>query len=829
MKSKSTPLAAAGRGLLAAACGLLAASVAEAQEFGGTVVLSEGTILVSEPLDPGANPQDPASASPRTLHVYERDGDGWARTGTLQAPEHGGADYFGRFVLADGDRLLVGATALDQNGDGQSDGSVLIYRRAGDGWRFERHLRPESVPMGASFGRFASLGGDLLVVTALGYEGSGGAWVFERGADGEWAESGILTPSDPDPQQEFFGWGAHTDGERVIVGAFAGTQLPGAAYVFGRDENGDWAQEARLGLAGDEVQPAAAIAMNRAPSIAVGVQGDHAMLGLAGLDDGAGAVLMYERRGTGEWAGGGSLVAFDRRPGAGFGASITAHEGELWVAAPGADMFGAIYAFAWDEEGGRFRSATKITPGSGTDAGDGFGLSVAAAGDMAVVGQPWDDSALGSAVVLERRDGEWTETAKLFIPEERRPLATLSEVECGEDGMADQFTCDQVDVLSFLPLDEIGGTDRGIETNDVWGWTDAQTGREYAIVGRTDGTAFIDISDPATPVYLGNLPKTPGSLTQSWRDVKVYANHAFVVADNAGEHGMQVFDLTRLRDVGNSPVEFGPDTVYDGIASAHNVVINEETATAYAVGSSGGGETCGGGLHMIDISDPKAPSFRGCHAQAGTGRSGTGYTHDAQCVNYQGPDAEHVGREICLKSNENAVVIADVTDRDNPVTLATAEYPATAYTHQGWLTEDHRYFYQNDELDEMSSVGAAQQAGTEPDMEASRTLIWDVSDLDDPILVKEHFGETFTIDHNLYIVGDLMYQSNYVSGLRVLDISDRESPREVGFFDTVPWDESVVFDGSWSNYPFFESGTIVVSSGKEGVFLLRYRRPELVP
>ena len=97
------------------------------------------------------------------------------------------------------------------------------------------------------------------------------------------------------------------------------------------------------------------------------------------------------------------------------------------------------------------------------------------------------------------------------------------------------------------------------------------------------------------------------------------------------------------------------------------------------------------------------------------------------------------------------------------------------------------------------------------------------------MLVNEHFGETFTIDHNLYIVGDLMYQSNYVSGLRVLDISDRENPEEVGFFDTVPWDESGVFDGSSSNYPCFESGTVVVSSGKEGVFFLKYRRPELVP
>ena len=213
----------------AIACGLFVAGAAEAQEFGGTVVLNEGRILISEPIDPEANPQDPATSAPRSLYVYERAGSGWEHTGTLRAPEHGGADFFGRFILADGDRLLVGATALDQNGDGQSDGSVLIYRRSADGWEFERHLRPESVPFGSSFGRFASLAGDLLVVTALAYQGSGGAWVFERGDDGEWVEQGILTPSDPDPQLEFFGWGAHTDGRRVIVGAFAGPQRPGAA------------------------------------------------------------------------------------------------------------------------------------------------------------------------------------------------------------------------------------------------------------------------------------------------------------------------------------------------------------------------------------------------------------------------------------------------------------------------------------------------------------------------------------------------------------------------------------------------------------------------
>jgi choice-of-anchor B domain-containing protein len=96
-----------------------------------------------------------------------------------------------------------------------------------------------------------------------------------------------------------------------------------------------------------------------------------------------------------------------------------------------------------------------------------------------------------------------------------------------------------------------------------------------------------------------------------------------------------------------------------------------------------------------------------------------------------------------------------------------ATYPNVGYAHQGWLTEDQRYFYMNDEGDE-SNAGVR--------LTATRTLIWDVSDLEDPMLVKEHMGETFTIDHNLYIKDDLMYQSNYVSGLRILDISDRRIP-----------------------------------------------------
>ena len=355
-----------------------------------------------------------------------------------------------------------------------------------------------------------------------------------------------------------------------------------------------------------------------------------------------------------------------------------------------------------------------------------------------------------------------------------------SAIPC-ESGIAAGYACSNVDLMSFLPLQELGSQappgypPSGTPLNDIWGWTDPQTGIEYALVGRSDGLAFVSLADPESPVFVGGLPMTPGAYASSWRDVKVYADHAFIVADGAGQHGMQVFDLRRLREASEAPVTYSSTAVYHGIASAHNIVINEASGFAYAVGSQGGGETCGGGLYMIDIQDPVNPSFAGCFADSSTGFARTGYTHDAQCIMYAGPDADYQGREICLGANESALSIADVTDKATPRAISTAAYPGVGYVHQGWLSEDHCYFLINDESDEMAGFASR-----------TRTLVWDIEDLDDPVLLTEHLGVMTSTDHNLYIHGHLMYQSNYASGLRILDVSDPANPMEVGFFNYTP-------------------------------------------
>jgi choice-of-anchor B domain-containing protein len=472
---------------------------------------------------------------------------------------------------------------------------------------------------------------------------------------------------------------------------------------------------------------------------------------------------------------------------------------------------GAVARF---EHGADGWGEAEVLRGPGTDFMPVFGLSLAAGDDAAVVGSPGDAYGAGVAVAFTREDASWREAGTLVGEVEGYDAVTGEQVDC-TDGTASVFGCDQMDLVALLPVEQMGAS-RGAMVNDVWGWTDPETGREYAVVGRSDGTSFVDVTDPGNPVYLGQLPKTEGSRGQAWRDVKVLRDHALIVADNAGQHGMQVFDMTRLRDVDpTNPPTFEADALYTEIASSHNLAVNEETGFAYTMANSGSGRRCGS-LHIVDLRDPKNPTFAGCYTDPSVGLGAAGQTHDAQCVLYRGPDEEYEGREICFAFSETAISIGDVTDKDSPVIISRADMPNTAYIHQGWLTEDHRYLYVNDELDEAQGL-----------TDGTRTIIWDVQVLDDPVLAGVYVAETNATDHNLYVVGNLMYQSNYAAGLRVLDVSDPENPVEIAHFDTAPLADEVpgFFDGSWSNYPFFESGNILVTSHKQGLFVLKRRVP----
>ncbi len=254
-----------------------------------------------------------------------------------------------------------------------------------------------------------------------------------------------------------------------------------------------------------------------------------------------------------------------------------------------------------------------------------MGMAIAGGEDLAVVGAPGADffEGVGNLYGLESAVGEWAAIESLIDEGGGMEGILGSPEDCSDVGTVGGFDCSEVDLVSFLPVKALGGA-RGIMVNDIWGWTDPETGIEYALVGRMDAMTFVSLQDPANPLYLGELPLTEGATANMWRDVKVYADHAFIVADGARPHGVQIFDLRQLRDVENPPVTFGETAHYDGIFSAHNIVMNEGSGFAYVVGASMGGETCGGGLHMIDVRDPTNPTFAGCFSDPATGNTGTG-------------------------------------------------------------------------------------------------------------------------------------------------------------------------------------------------------------
>jgi choice-of-anchor B domain-containing protein len=364
-------------------------------------------------------------------------------------------------------------------------------------------------------------------------------------------------------------------------------------------------------------------------------------------------------------------------------------------------------------------------------------------------------------------------------------------------GFAGIYPCNNIDLQARLSFLQMGGT-AATEGNDCWGWTDPLTNKEYAIMGCTSHTAFVDISNPTTPFYVGKVVST-NNVSSLWRSVKVYNNYAFIVSEAAG-HGMQIFDLTRLRNV-TTPQTFTVDALYTGFGSCHNVAINEATGFAYCVGSS----TFAGGPHVVNIQSPLNPVFS-------FGYSNRGYTHDAQIVIYNGPDTQHVGKEIYFGANEDEVVIVDVTNKNNPILLSTFTYANRGYTHQGWLTSNQKYWILGDELDE-TNFGFN-----------TKSIIIDLSNLDAPVLKGNYFGVTPAIDHNGYIVDNDFYLANYRAGLRIMNISNIETSstmNEIGFFDTFPTSNSAQFNGAWSNYPFFASGNILISDIERGLFIVK--------
>jgi hypothetical protein len=204
----------------------------------------------------------------------------------------------------------------------------------------------------------------------------------------------------------------------------------------------------------------------------------------------------------------------------------------------------------------------------------------------------------------------------------------------------------------------------------------------------------------------------------------------------------------------------------------------------------------------FDLSDPANP------VKVGPDSMTEFYQHDIMPYTYvSGP---YAGRQVLFGASEGrGVEIHDVTDKNNPFLIKRISYPNIKYCHQLWMSEDEKYLYVDDELDENEYEFT------------TRTRIIDVSSLENAHYVTWFTSGVYANDHNQYWHHGFLFQANYRSGLRIFDTNDDPlNPVQVGFFDTYPANDNRGFQGAWSTYPYSPSGTVIVSDINRGLFVL---------
>lgn len=396
--------------------------------------------------------------------------------------------------------------------------------------------------------------------------------------------------------------------------------------------------------------------------------------------------------------------------------------------------------------------------------------------------------------------------------EEHESLQQDHSSQACVNGKSASFSCDKIDLVSHMALGSFSSSPSA--ANDIWGHVDLNTNTEYAIIGLKNGTAIVSLADPENPKEVGLIR---GSST-SWRDIKVYQWfdttslrwQAYAYVSSEGSDRIQIVDLSQLPDsvslvatdsaassahnVYISNVDYSTNTALDGLSPALHIV---------------GQGSVGGAFTTFGLDDPK--KLVSLYAHAGATRSD--YTHDAASMVVADDRAQSSCQTslctVLMDFNEDSMRLWNVSSLSQSTPLADVSYDNAAYVHSGWWSEDKRYVFVHDELDE-------QRYGLNTTLR-----VFNIDNLQAPSLVKVWSGPTKAIDHNGYVRGNRYYMSNYQRGVTILDITDPTTPAHLGYFDTFPASDSNAFNGVWGVYPYLPSGLILASDINSGLYVLK--------
>ena len=388
----------------------------------------------------------------------------------------------------------------------------------------------------------------------------------------------------------------------------------------------------------------------------------------------------------------------------------------------------------------------------------------------------------------------------------------ISAADC-VNGSAGGFPCNKVDLLSHIALDEFSSNPQ--RANDIWGFYDLNTEREYALIGLENGVAIVDVSNPSSPFEID----TVAGASSTWRDIKVYQFfdetsqrfHAFayVTTDNANI-GLRLIDLSGLPHSVSGSVAVSPEL------SAHNVYITNLDYTTNSVVDgvppvlyTAGSNLSNGRIRAYALDVPTVLTLTADAPVVSSSHDLSSVTIRDARINQCPAATTHC--VLLIDANEDNLQIWDATNPANPVRLSSTLYAELGFVHSAWFTRDGNYAFVQDELDELDFGGN------------TRLRIFDMSNLAQPVLAGTWTGTEAAIDHNGFVRGNRYYMANYTRGLTILDISNPVQPVESGFFDTFPANNFANFAGAWGVYPYLPSGNLLLSDINGGLFVLQDR------
>lgn len=336
----------------------------------------------------------------------------------------------------------------------------------------------------------------------------------------------------------------------------------------------------------------------------------------------------------------------------------------------------------------------------------------------------------------------------------------------------------------------VGTDDR--RYNGCWGWKQPVTNKEYAIVGTSIGTYFIDISTPSSPsvsAFVGGRPNC------TWREIKTYQNYCYVVSDDGAPNTFQIIDMSQL-----------PSTVtvvHNGGAyfeRGHTIYIDGDKMYIGSVTYTTGHTPNYSSMDVYSLATPTAPTLLRRLSQDYPAIT---TVHDMFVKNdtvYASCGFQGLYIYKFNPSNSTFTQIGSYTN-----------YTGSAYNHSSWITANSKYLVFCDEVPASLPI-----------------KLVDIQNINNIQPIQTFNPHPATTPHNPYIIGNnYAVVSCYQDGLNIYNIATPTTPFLAGYFDTHPQGGFNVgnyfnadYRGNWGAYPYLPSGLIIALDMQNGVFIL---------